>query len=52
MARLSNTSLDELPLFGRRLMLLARDNKLGTPTKLAEALYTYHKDLVEPAKRK
>ena len=52
MARLGNTSPNELPAFGRRLMTLARENNLGTPTLLAEALYNNFKDLVEPAKRK
>ncbi len=52
MARLGNTSLEDLPVFGRRLMELAREKGIGTPTLLAESLYENYKELVEPAQRK
>ena len=52
MARLGNTSLEDLPPFGRKLMELAREHGIGTPSLLAEALYDMHRTLVEPAKRK
>lgn len=52
MARLGNTSLEDLPSFGRKLMELAREHGIGTPILLAEALYENHRALVEPAQRK
>ncbi len=52
MARLGNTSLNDLPSFGRRLMELAREQDIGTPMLLATKLYDNYSDLVEPAKRK
>ena len=52
MARLGNTSLEDLPSFGRKLMELAREHGIGTPSLLAEALYEKHQTLVEPAQRK
>lgn len=52
MARLGTTLLEDLPTFGRRLMELAREKEIGTPTLLAEALYENHRELVEPAQRK
>lgn len=52
MARLGNTSLEDLPPFGRKLMELAREHGIGTPSLLAEALYEKHRTLVEPAQRK
>lgn len=52
MARLENTSLNDLPAFGRRLMELSREKGIGSPTLLATKLYDDYCDLVEPAKRK
>lgn len=52
MTRLGNTSLEDLPSFGRKLMELAREKEIGTPTLLARALYCDYKELVEPAQRK
>lgn len=49
---LANVKLKELPEFGRRLMMLAKENEIGSPIQLATRLYEEQRELVEPARRK
>lgn len=49
---LANVRLEELPTFGRRLMELAKEKNLGSPTLLSNELYYTCRDLVNPAPRK
>lgn len=47
-----NLKIDELPKFGKRLMGLARENKIETPAEIAQTLYERCYELVKPGERK
>ena len=51
MAQIKNTKPEELEGFGRRLLLLCRENNLYSPTSLAMVLYKEYYEIVQPGTR-